>query len=70
MKLVFETCYIEKLSIITCTNTSDLQQFEVYQDAIEQSNIQIKSLTQLHTNLLSSLWPSNQGRSVTSEKKE
>jgi hypothetical protein len=30
----------------THTHTSDLQQFEIYQDAIEQSNVQIKPLTQ------------------------
>jgi hypothetical protein len=28
------------------THTSDIQQFEIYQDAIEQSNVQIKPLTQ------------------------
>jgi hypothetical protein len=30
----------------THTHTSDLQLFEIYQDAIEQSNVQIKPLTQ------------------------
>jgi hypothetical protein len=32
--------------IITYTHTSDLQQFEIYQNAIERSNVQIKPLTQ------------------------
>jgi hypothetical protein len=32
--------------IITCTHSSDLQLLKIYQDAIEQSNVQIKPLTQ------------------------
>jgi hypothetical protein len=56
--------------IITYTHTSDLQLFEIYQDAIEQGNVQIKTLDTMQTNLLSSFWPSNQSRSVTSGKIE
>jgi hypothetical protein len=44
-KRINETMYFHDVClIITCTHThtSDLQQFEIYQDAIEQSNVQIK----------------------------
>jgi hypothetical protein len=35
-------------------HTSDLQQFKIYQEAIEQTNVQ--TLDTVQTNLLSSLW--------------
>jgi hypothetical protein len=53
----------------THTHTSDLQQFEIYQDAIEQSNVQIKPLTQCKQTFSPPFGP-NQGRSVTSGKIE
>jgi hypothetical protein len=48
------------------TPTSDLQQFGIYQNAIKQSNVQIKPLIQCKQTFSPPFWPSNQGQSVTS----